>query len=272
LRLPELPEVETTCRGIASHLRGRRITGVVVRDGRLRWPVPADLPAVLDGQQVRDVRRRGKYLLVDCTDGTLILHLGMSGSLRVVPRGLPPGPHDHLDIEVGDHALRLRDPRRFGSVHWTVDDPGAHPLLARLGPEPLERGFDGVCLHAAACRRRVTVKALLMDSHVVVGVGNIYANEALFRAGIRPGRRSDRLTREDCRRLVVAVRSVLAQAVEQGGTSLRDFVREDGRPGYFVQELKVYGRGGMPCLACGKTLKETRQGQRTTVYCPRCQR
>ncbi len=270
--MPELPEVETARRGIAPHLLGRWITGVVVRDARLRWPVPTDLAAALTGQRVRDVRRRGKYLLLDCTDGTLILHLGMSGSLRVVPRGLTPGPHDHLDIEVGDAVLRLRDPRRFGSVHWTVADPEAHPLLAQLGPEPLERGFDGDCLHGAARRRRVSVKALLMDSRVVVGVGNIYANEALFRAGIRPGRRCDRLTREECRRLAVTVRSVLAQAVEQGGTSLRDFVREDGRPGYFVQELKVYGRGGLACRTCGTTLKETRQGQRTTVYCPRCQR
>ncbi len=270
--MPELPEVETTRRGIAPHVLGRRVTRVVVRNGRLRWPVPADLSATLAGQCVRDVRRRGKYLLLECDAGTLILHLGMSGSLRVVPHGLPAGPHDHLDIEVGDAALRLRDPRRFGSVHWTAGDPASHPLLARLGPEPLERGFDGGCLHAAARGRRVSVKALLMDSHVVVGVGNIYANEALFRAGIRPRRRCDRLTREECRRLAVTVRSVLAQAVEQGGTSLRDFVREDGRPGYFVQELKVYGRGGMPCLACGATLKETRQGQRTTVYCPRCQR
>jgi formamidopyrimidine-DNA glycosylase len=270
--LPELPEVETTRRGIAPHLVGHRITGVVVREGRLRWPVPADLRAILCGQRVRDVRRRGKYLLLDCTDGTLILHLGMSGSLRVVARGLPPRQHDHLDIEVGESVLRLRDPRRFGSVHWTTADPASHPLLARLGPEPLERGFDGGFLHAAARRRRVSVKALLMDSHVVVGVGNIYANEALFRAGIRPGRRCDRLTREECRRLAVSVRSVLAQAVEQGGTSLRDFVREDGRPGYFVQELRVYGRGGLPCAVCGTTLKETRQGQRSTVYCPRCQR
>jgi formamidopyrimidine-DNA glycosylase len=270
--LPELPEVETTRRGIAPHLLGQRISGVVVRDGRLRWPVPSDLAATLTGQRIHDVRRRGKYLLLDCADGTLILHLGMSGSLRVVDRGLPPGPHDHLDIEVAESVLRLRDPRRFGSVHWTTADPASHPLLVRLGLEPLERGFDGGFLHVAARRRRVTVKALLMDGHVVVGVGNIYANEALFRAGIRPGRRCDRLTREECRRLAVSVRSVLAQAVEQGGTSLRDFVREDGRPGYFVQELKVYGRGGLPCLACGATLKETRQGQRSTVYCPRCQR
>lgn len=270
--MPELPEVETTRRGIAPHLRGRTVTAVRVRDRRLRWPVPARLANVLPGQALRAVDRRGKYLLLRFEAGTLLVHLGMSGSLRVVRSEVPPGPHDHVDVVFGTQALRLRDPRRFGSLHWVTGDAAAHPLLARLGPEPLGEGFDADFLHRAARRRRVAAKTLVMDSHVVVGVGNIYANEALFRARIRPTRRSDRLTRADCARLVEAVREVLTAAIAAGGTTLRDYVREDGSAGYFVSDLQVYGRGGEPCPRCGTPLKALRLGQRATVYCPHCQR
>jgi formamidopyrimidine-DNA glycosylase len=270
--MPELPEVETTRRGIAPHLVGRSVTGVVVRDHRLRWPVPAGLARHLVGQPLEAVERRAKYLLLRFPTGTVLLHLGMSGSLRIVGAATPADTHDHVDLVFGAQALRLRDPRRFGSIHWVTGDPARHPLLARLGPEPLGEGFDAACLHAAAHRRRVAAKTLLMDSHVVVGVGNIYANESLFRAGIRPTRRSDRLTRADCERLAKAVRTVLKEAIAVGGTTLRDFVREDGSPGYFVSDLRVYGRGGETCPVCGAVLKTTRLGQRATVYCPKCQR
>jgi formamidopyrimidine-DNA glycosylase len=270
--VPELPEVETTRRGIAPHLVGRTVTGVVVRDHRLRWPVPRALADHLVGQRLEAVERRAKYLLLRFPGGTLLLHLGMSGSLRIVSAATAADVHDHVDLVFGRQALRLRDPRRFGSIHWVPGDPAGHPLLARLGPEPLGEAFDAGCLHAAAHHRRVAAKTLLMDSHVVVGVGNIYANEALFLAGVRPTRRSDRLTRADCARLVAAIRSVLSAAIAVGGTTLRDFVREDGSPGYFVSDLKVYGRADEPCVACGTPLKATRLGQRATVYCPRCQR
>lgn len=269
--MPELPEVETTRRGIAPHLVGRTVTGVLVRDHRLRWPVPRGLAGHLVGQTLQAVDRRAKYLLLRFPNGTVLLHLGMSGSLRIVHADVPADAHDHLDLVFGAQALRLRDPRRFGSLHWVTGDPARHPLLARLGPEPLDEGFDATYLHAVAHRRRVAAKTLLMDSHVVVGVGNIYANESLFRAGIRPTRRSDRLTRADCARLFEAVRDVLSAAIAVGGTTLRDFVREDGSPGYFVSDLKVYGRGGAACPVCGAVLKGTRLGQRATVYCPKCQ-
>jgi formamidopyrimidine-DNA glycosylase len=270
--MPELPEVETTRRGIAPHLVGRTVTGVLVRDHRLRWPVPRGLAGHLVGQTLEAVDRRAKYLLLRFPNGTVLLHLGMSGSLRIVRADAPADAHDHLDLVFGAQALRLRDPRRFGSLHWVTGDPERHPLLVRLGPEPLDEGFAAAYLHAAARRRRVATKTLLMDSRVVVGVGNIYANESLFRAGIRPTRRSDRLTRADCARLVGAVRAVLAAAIAVGGTTLRDFVREDGSPGYFVSDLKVYGRGGESCHACGTALRTIRLGQRATVYCPKCQR
>lgn len=270
--MPELPEVETTRRGVAPHLVGRAVTAVAVRDGRLRWPVPPDLDARLLGQRLEAVERRAKYLLFRFAAGTLLVHLGMSGSLRVVPAGLPPGPHDHVDLAFGTRALRLRDPRRFGSLHWVRGDASAHPLLARLGPEPLGDDFTPERLHAVARRRRVSAKSLLMDGRVVVGVGNIYANESLFRAGIRPTRRSDRLTRADCERLTTAVKAVLTEAIACGGTTLRDFVHEDGQPGYFRIALEAYGRGGEPCPRCGGTMKALRVGQRATVYCPHCQR
>lgn len=268
--MPELPEVETTRRGIAPHLEGRRVSGVVVRQPRLRWPIP-DL-AHLRRRQVRGVRRRAKYLLIEFTHGTLILHLGMSGSLRILPRGTPPGPHDHFDLVLGRDCLRLRDPRRFGAVLWTDDPPESHPLLRGLGPEPLSEAFDGACLYEQARRRRIAIKSLIMDGRVVVGVGNIYATEALFLAGIHPARASNRIARARIDELVRQIRQVLTQAIEQGGTTLRDFQREDGRPGYFQQALRIYGREGLPCPQCGGIIRARRIGQRTSAWCPRCQR
>ncbi|OOG23026.1 DNA-formamidopyrimidine glycosylase [Thioalkalivibrio denitrificans] len=271
--MPELPEVETTRRGIEPHLAGRRITTVTVREPRLRWPVPGDLPARLTGHTIRAISRRAKYLLADIGDGTLIIHLGMSGSLRLVDPATPLRPHDHVEIRLDSgRCLRLHDPRRFGAVLWTRDDPSTHALLARLGPEPLSDAFNEAYLHRSTRRRRVAIKQHLMNSHVVVGVGNIYASEALFLAGIRPGRAAGRLTRAECARLVQTIRQVLTEAIEQGGTTLRDFVREDGSHGYFGQHLRVYGRTGQACLTCETPVKQLIQGNRSSYYCPACQR
>lgn len=271
--VPELPEVETTRRGVSPLVTGRRVSAVVVRESRLRWPVPRALPERLTGRQVSAVERRAKYLLLRCGAGTVLIHLGMSGSLRVVPAATPATPHDHVDIVLDDgQALRLRDPRRFGAVLWLTDDPSKHPLLAALGPEPLGDGFDGAYLHRHSRGRRASVKAFVMDSRVVVGVGNIYAAEGLFRAGIHPRRAAGRISAGRYHTLAVALRTVLSEAIDQGGTTLRDFVAEDGRPGYFRQRLNVYGRQGEPCLACATPLAGCRIAQRSTVYCPNCQR
>ncbi|MEQ8484765.1 MAG: bifunctional DNA-formamidopyrimidine glycosylase/DNA-(apurinic or apyrimidinic site) lyase [Pseudomonadales bacterium] len=269
--MPELPEVETTRRGIAPHLVGRRLTGWQVRNAALRWPVV--LPELLRGQPVIDVGRRAKYLLIGLPAGALIVHLGMSGSLRVLPAGTPPLKHDHVDLEFDSGSLlRFNDPRRFGSIHYQPAAAPAHRLLAHLGIEPLSDAFTGVWLKQAARRRRLPVKSLLMDARVVVGVGNIYANEALFLAGIRPTQAAHRVTLAAYERLAEAVRQVLGAAIEMGGTTLRDFVNQDGQPGYFRQSLYVYGRDGLPCKRCGTTLKGLRIGQRATVFCPNCQR
>ncbi len=272
--MPELPEVETTCRGIAPHVIGRRVTEVVVRQRRLRWPVPTALDRELPGQVIESVRRRAKYLLLGTGRGTVIMHLGMSGSLRMVAATEPPSIHDHVDIVFDDgRALRLRDPRRFGAVLWTHDDPASHPLLRELGPEPLDRDhFDGDYLYRRSRARRQSVKTFLMDSHTVVGVGNIYANEALFLAGIRPGIAAGRISRPRYRRLADAVVQVLGDAITAGGTTLRDFLDSDGQPGYFAQQLRVYGRAGRPCPVCGTPIRATRLGQRSTFYCPQCQK
>jgi formamidopyrimidine-DNA glycosylase len=270
--MPELPEVETTRAGIAPHLEGHAVSRALVRQPRLRWPVPADLNALLKRRKLLAVERRAKYLLLRFGHGTLIIHLGMSGSLRVLPAGTPPDKHDHVDIVFGQQCLRLRDPRRFGAVLWHEGDITDHELIAHLGPEPLSQAFDTDHLAAAAKGRKVAIKQLIMDGKVVVGVGNIYANEALFQAGIHPQRAAGRIGRARLERLVSAIKRVLAAAIAQGGTTLRDFQREDGKPGYFAQELQAYGRGGLPCPSCGTTLKEIRLGQRSTVYCPHCQR
>ncbi len=271
--MPELPEVETTRRGVAPHLEGRKVTQVLVREPRLRWPIPSTLAERLIGQTLRQVSRRGKYLLFGFPRGTLIVHLGMSGSLRIVPRDSAPQKHDHFDLLMsGGQCLRLRDPRRFGAVLWTEAPPETHPLLAHLGPEPLNKDFDGNHLYQQGRRRKVSIKQLIMDSKIVVGVGNIYANESLFRAGIHPGRASNRISEPRYERLATEIKSVLQAAILQGGTTLRDFQREDGQPGYFAQELQVYGKAGEPCPVCGTTLKASTQGQRSTTHCPRCQR
>ena len=269
--MPELPEVETTRRGIEPHLLGRRIAGWVVRDERLRWPVR--LPERLRGARIVHVARRAKYLALVVDDGAILIHLGMSGSLRIVSDDTPPGPHAHVDFLLDDRrVLRYVDPRRFGSIHFHEGDWHTHWLVAALGPEPLADTFDGTHLHRSSRGRRIPVKSFIMDSHVVVGVGNIYANEALFRAGIRPRRAAGRLSRADCDRLADSIRETLRSAIEEGGTTLRDFLGSNGEPGYFGQRLLVYGRDGEPCKQCGSTLASSRIGQRATVYCPRCQR
>jgi formamidopyrimidine-DNA glycosylase len=271
--MPELPEVETTLRGIAPHFSKRRITDVVIRNPKLRWPIPENLPKLLHGQVVRSLQRRAKYLLISFDHGTLILHLGMSGSLRILPLGTPAEKHDHFDLVLDDGQLmRLRDPRRFGAVLWQAGDAAQHPLLAALGPEPLGPDFNGEYLHLATRSRNAAIKLAIMDSHLVVGVGNIYANESLFRAGIRPQRAANKLSLPRCRHLAQNIKEVLLEAIKQGGSTLRDFVHSDGSSGYFQQNYFVYGRTGEPCRVCGTTIKQIRQGQRSTFYCPICQR
>ena len=270
--MPELPEVEVTRRGLAPQLAGRRISGVSVREPRLRWPVPSAVLA-LAGRTVSAVRRRGKYLLVDCGDGHLILHLGMSGSLRVLDPATPLEPHDHYDLLLeSGRCLRFNDPRRFGSLHWSEGDPADHPLLAALGPEPLTSAFNADYLARRARGRRVAIKQFLMDQRVVVGVGNIYASEALYRAGVHPRRAAGRVSGARLAALVEAIRAVLGAAIRAGGTTLRDYVGADGTPGYFRQRLYVYERAGRPCRRCRTPVRHLVQGQRSTYYCPRCQR
>lgn len=270
--MPELPEVETTRRGIAPYLAGIAVRAVDVRQRRLRWPVSRGLDRDLPGQTIESVGRRAKYLLLGTARGTAIVHLGMSGSIRILRAPGPPGPHDHVDITTETGAvLRFNDPRRFGSWHWTRRAPQFHPLLKDLGPEPLGDGFDGSHLHASARGRKLAIKNLIMNGHIVVGVGNIYASEALFRAGIHPGRSSGRISARRMNRLANAIREVLDAAIEQGGTTLRDFTGSDGQPGYFQQTLDVYGRAGEPCNGCGTPLRHAVIGQRATYYCPRCQ-
>jgi len=270
--MPELPEVETTRRGIAPLVAGYCVAHVVVRDGRLRWPVAADIDARLRGERLTEIDRRGQDLLFRFAHGCLIVHLGMSGSLRVLDAGTPPNPHDHIDLVFdNDKVLRLRDPRRFGAVIWCAD-PANHALLRELGPEPLGPALTADYLAARARGRRRAIKDFLMDAHTVVGVGNIYANEALFSAGIRPTRAAGRMTRREWARLVEAIRATLTEAIDAGGTTLRDFSQADGRPGYFRHALKVYGRAGLPCLRCGRAIVPRTIGQRASFYCPGCQR
>ena len=270
--MPELPEVETTRRGIEPHLVNQRIAALTVRDRRLRWPIPDGLEQVLPGQRIGAVERRAKYLLLRLDQGTLILHLGMSGSLRVLSAGTPAAKHDHLDLVLENtRCLRLRDPRRFGAVLWQSGEPYAHPLLRRLGPEPLSAEFDGDHLRRIALRKRIPVKNLIMDSQVVVGIGNIYANEALFLAGIHPQRPCNRISLARYRHLAETIQQVLARAIEQGGTTLRDFANADGNPGYFALSLNMYGKAGEPCPGCGNSIKQRRIGQRSSYFCPHCQ-
>jgi formamidopyrimidine-DNA glycosylase len=275
--MPELPEVETTRRGIAPHLIGRRITGVTLRRADLRWPIPREISELLPGQRIDEVERRAKYLLLHTAAGSALLHLGMTGVLRVLPPDIAPGTHDHVDLllepnkQTGTRILRFTDPRRFGCLLWQA--PGTtHELLADLGPEPLTDAFDGALLWRRSRGRKAAVKLFLMDNAIVVGVGNIYASEALFAAGIDPRRAAGSLSRARYDRLAGEVKRILAWAIERGGTTLRDFINPDGAPGYFFRELFVYGREGEPCKVCGTPIKQAVIGQRSTFWCPRCQK
>lgn len=277
LPMPELPEVETTRRGILPHVEGRIVTDVVLRRPDLRWPIPYAVVSDLPGQRIESIERRGKYLLLHTAAGSALLHLGMSGVLRVLPADTPVARHDHVDLALETRpgeiprVLRFTDPRRFGCLLWQA--PGeVHELLAKMGPEPLSEAFDGDVLWRVAQKRQSAVKLMLMDNAVVVGVGNIYANEALFAAGIDPRRAAANISRARYQRLAAEIRRILAWAIERGGTTLRDFISPDGMPGYFFRELMVYGRAGEACLQCGTTIQTAMLGQRATCWCPRCQR
>ncbi|TSA37904.1 MAG: bifunctional DNA-formamidopyrimidine glycosylase/DNA-(apurinic or apyrimidinic site) lyase [Methylococcaceae bacterium] len=271
--MPELPEVETTCRGIAPHIEGQCIAQVELRQSKLRWPVTEHLAQRLQHQVVRKVYRRAKYIIIECSQGHLLIHLGMSGSLRIVSTNTPAGKHDHLDIIFTNNTcLRFNDPRRFGAVLWTDQPILTHPLLNALGPEPLAESFTGAMLYQVSRTRKVPIKTFIMDSHIVVGVGNIYANEALFNAGIRPTRQAGNISLQRYEKLADCIVKVLHNAIAQGGTTLRNFVNEAGKPGYFKQSLHVYGRAGQACHHCGEPLQEVRIANRSTVFCKHCQR
>lgn len=270
--MPELPEVETTCCGITPHILGKRIRNVIVRQQQLRWPVPTELQQILSGQSVHHVKRRAKYLLLETLTGTVILHLGMSGSLRIVTSQQKTGKHDHIDfVFADDTVLRFNDPRKFGAVLWTPEPISGHPLFEKLGPEPLSDDFNGDTLYHQANKRKMAVKSFIMDGHIVVGVGNIYANESLFMAGIHPSRQAGRISLKRYQKLAASIKIVLEKAIAQGGTTLRDFVNEQGKPGYFQQSLYTYGRANQPCLHCSTPIKQVKIGQRASYFCSQCQ-
>lgn len=270
--MPELPEVETTLRGVSPHINGKTVSGVILRTTKLRWPLPPDLSETLRGQTVQNCRRRAKYLLIEFAHGVLIIHLGMSGSLRIFTDSAESQKHDHADIVFADGTvLRYHDPRRFGAILWLSGVAEHHPLLADLGPEPLDGGFSGCLLHRAFAKQNRAVKTALMDNAVVVGVGNIYANESLFQAAIAPHRPAKSLSKAECDALAQAVQDVLRRAIDAGGSTLRDFVDSSGKSGYFQQQYQVYGRSGEPCRQCGTPIAKTVIGQRGTFYCPNCQ-
>jgi len=271
--VPELPEVETTKRGIEPHIQNQTVNKVIIRNGKLRWPVPNNLPQLLENQQVVEVTRRAKYLLIAFPRGTLLLHLGMSGSLRIVAADQPALFHDHIDIVFNNgKCLRFRDPRRFGCCLWTDTDINTHKLICNLGPEPLTDEFNAHYLKQTCQQRKRSIKQHIMDNHVVVGVGNIYANEALFSSGISPKRAAGRISFERLEILTETIKMVLREAIEQGGTTLKDFANVDGNPGYFAQQLHVYGLAGEPCQKCKSLIRKITQGQRSSFYCPQCQR
>ena len=273
--MPELPEVEVTRRGVAPHLEGSLVTGVVLRQTGLRWPFPADLPQRLTGRTIRSTGRRGKYLLVEFDHGSLIIHLGMSGHLRILPRVEPPQKHDHFDLLLGERLLRLTDPRRFGAVLWHGREEGPveqHVRLRKLGAEPLDAGFTALSLYRETRRRAAPIKQVLLCGDIVVGVGNIYASESLFKAGIHPKTPAHRISLARYEKLAQAIRETLAAAIEQGGSTLRDFVGSDGKPGYFQQSYFVYDRAGLACRICNAPIRQIRQGQRSTFYCANCQK
>ncbi|RWR03187.1 formamidopyrimidine-DNA glycosylase [[Pantoea] beijingensis] len=269
--MPELPEVETSRRGIEPHLLGETILHAVVRNARLRWPVSREIHTLSD-QQVLSVQRRAKYLLLELPTGWIIIHLGMSGSLRVLPEDMPAAKHDHVDLVMSNgKVLRYTDPRRFGAWLWSIN-PAASNVLAHLGPEPLSDTFTGEYLFAKSCTKRTAIKQWIMDNKLVVGVGNIYASESLFAAGILPDRPAMSLTFAEAELLVETIKAVLLRSIEQGGTTLRDFLQSDGKPGYFAQELQVYGRVGEPCRVCATLIESAKHGQRSTFFCRRCQK
>jgi len=271
--MPELPEVETTRRGIKPYIEKQFVAEIIVRQPKLRWPIPPEIQQMV-GQKISAVERRGKYILLKTTtNGTVLMHLGMSGSLRVVDAGSSPQKHDHIDIVFQNNkAIRLRDPRRFGAVLWTTQNPLKHKLIRSLGPEPFSDDFNAAYLYQLSRSRSVSIKQFIMNGHVVVGVGNIYACESLFKAGISPKRSAGKVSKARYKKLVEVIKEVLAQAIEQGGTTLRDFVQAEGTPGYFQQQLNVYGKTAEPCLVCGSDVKKITQGQRSTFYCSQCQR
>jgi len=270
--MPELPEVETTRRGINPHIKNQTVDAVIVRERRLRWPIPNDFTETITGHTVIRVSRRAKYLLFELKQGAFMIHLGMSGSLRIVDPALPPQKHDHVDfIFSNGHCLRFNDPRRFGSILWLDNNKRDHALLNALGPEPFASEFNGGYLFAQSRKRKCAVKTFIMDNHVVVGVGNIYANEALFNSGIRPRKAAGRITRAQYQTLSKAILKVLNASIKMGGTTLKDFVGGDGQPGYFQQTLNVYGRENDACRQCESPIKLIRLGQRSTFYCPSCQ-
>lgn len=271
--MPELPEVETTLRGILPFVKLHKIEGVTVRKQRLRWPIPRDINGLLTGQFILNIERRGKYLLFATPTGTLLLHLGMSGSLRILASNTPAEKHDHVDILFNNHKiLRFTDPRRFGAILWTAQNPLLHPLLKNLGPEPLSKQFTADYLANRGAGRKLAIKSFIMDSKLVVGVGNIYASEALYLAKIHPKKSAGQLSLQQYVALVKAIKKILQAAIKQGGTTLRNFAHSEGKPGYFKVHLKVYGRGGLACMRCKTTLREIKLGQRSTVYCPACQK
>lgn len=271
--MPELPEVETTRLGITPHITGQVIKKVIIRNKKLRWPITATLKKDLQNCKFQKIDRRGKYLLCYTNHGCMMVHLGMSGSLHLVGSDTEPRKHDHLDIIFASgKILRFRDPRRFGSIIWTKKDPLQHKLIKHLGPEPLSEDFNGTLMYRRSRKRTQAIKNFIMDSHHVVGVGNIYASESLFLAGINPKRKAGNVSLERYERLTHAIKKILKQSIKQGGTTLRDFVNGDGKPGYFQQQLNVYGRTDQPCKKCGTTIKEIKLGQRSSFYCSTCQR
>jgi formamidopyrimidine-DNA glycosylase len=269
--MPELPEVETTKRGISPACLNNKISDIIIRQHKLRWPIPSEIKQFLPGEKIQAIERRGKYLLLSTTPGTLIIHLGMSGCLRVLPDSPPAQKHDHVDIVFNDCCLRYTDPRRFGAMLWTFDDPLIHPLLKTLGPEPLSRQFNAAYLFNKTRKRNLPIKQLLMQNQIVVGIGNIYAQEALFMAGISPLKLASKITQEKYQALIQCIKKVLRQAIKAGGTTLKDFYGFDGKPGYFKQHLLVYGKENKPCPHCTRKLKKIIIGQRSTVYCKYCQ-
>jgi len=271
--MPELPEVETTRCGITPHIKGQKISQVIIRHFKLRWPIPNDLASILADQTIHDIKRRAKYLLFECDSGTLIIHLGMSGHLQIVRESDSIAKHSHLDIQLENGAiLRFTDPRRFGAVLWTSEPIEDHSLLNHLGPEPLSDSFSADYLYKITRNRRTTIKTFIMNGQHVVGVGNIYANEALFLAGIHPKTLAGKISKSKANNLVKVIKEVLAKAIKAGGTTLKDFKKSDGKPGYFAQQLHVYGREDEACTLCGTTIKHFKEAQRATYYCPKCQK